>query len=99
MLGALAIVAGERSIPGTVRWTYDGGTYFGELDGSASDRVEWIVERCSRAGLRTNASNEIASTTWTKLVGWSPIGLLATLSRQSNRGILSDVAGSSAYLE
>jgi 2-dehydropantoate 2-reductase len=98
VIGALAVVAGERSAPGVIRWTYDGATRFGELDGHRSDRVDWLVERCARAGLRTEASTEISSATWTKLVGWSPIGLLATLSRQTNAEILSNELLATAYI-
>lgn len=98
VVGALAIVAGERVSPGVVRWTYDGATRFGELDGRTSERVDWIVERCRSAGLRAQVSSEITSATWTKLVGWSPIGLLATLSRQSNEGVLSDERLATAYV-
>ena len=98
VIGALAIVAGERSAPGVLRWTYDGVTRFGELDGHRSERVDWLVERCTRAGFQTEASTEISSATWTKLVGWSPIGLLATLSRQTNAEILSNELLATAYI-
>ncbi len=98
LVGALAIVAGERVSPGVVRWTYDGATRFGELDGRNSERVDWIVERCRSAGLRAQTSGEILSATWTKLVGWGPIGLLATLSRQTNQNILSDKLLVTAYV-
>ena len=39
VLGALAVVAGERPTPGVVNWTYDGGTQFGELDGGNIQNV------------------------------------------------------------
>ena len=32
VIGALAVVAGERSAPGVIRWTYAGGTRFGRLE-------------------------------------------------------------------
>ena len=90
VLGGLAVVAGERPTPGVVNWTYDGGTQFGELDGGTSERVDAIVGLFQRAGLITEASDGILSATWSKMVGWIPIGLLATLSRQSNAGVLSN---------
>ena len=90
VLGALAVVAGERPEPGIVHWTYDGGTQFGELDGQTSERVDYIVDLFQQAGLITRSSDSIVSSTWTKMVGWIPIGLLATLSRQSNAGVLSN---------
>ena len=90
VVGGLAVVAGERPVPGTVNWTYDGGTQFGELDGGTSGRVDEIVGLFQRAGLITEASDAILSSTWSKMVGWIPIGLLATLSRQSNAGVMSN---------
>ena len=90
VVGGLAVVAGERPLPGTVNWTYDGGTQFGELDGGTSERVDEIVGLFQRAGLITEASDAILSATWSKMVGWIPIGLLATLSRQSNAGVMSN---------
>ncbi len=98
VLGALAIVAGERPAPGVVNWTYDGGTQFGELDGGASGRVDEIVNLFQQAGLITQASDGILSATWSKMVGWIPIGLLATLSRQSNAGVLSNRQLATAYI-
>ena len=98
VLGALAVVAGERPVPGTVNWTYDGGTQFGELDGQPSERVDEIVNLFQQAGLITQASDGIQSATWSKMVGWIPIGLLATLSRQSNAGVFSNRQLATEYL-
>ncbi len=90
VVGALAVVGGERPAPGVVKWTLDGGTLFGELDGQSSDRVHGIVDIFQRAGLDTQASNEIVSATWSKMVGWTPAGLLGALSRQNNAGVFSN---------
>ena len=90
VVGALAVVAGERSSPGIVKWTLDAGTLFGELNGQSSDRVNGIVETFQGAGLNTQASNEIVSATWSKMVGWTPAGLLGALSRQNNAGVFSN---------
>ena len=89
VIGAVAIVAGERPEPGVVNWTYDGGTQFGELDGGQSERVELMANMFRQAGLSADASDSILSATWTKMVAWIPIGLISTLSRQDNAGILS----------
>ncbi len=98
VLGGLAVVAGERPTPGVVNWTYDGGTQFGELDGGTSERVDEIVNLFQNAGLITQASDAILSATWSKMVGWIPIGLLATLSRQSNAGVFSNRQLATEYL-
>ena len=89
-VGAVALIAGERPQPGAVRWTYNGGTSFGELDGRRSERVDWIAGLFTQAGLKAEATDAILSATWSKMVGWIPIGLFATLSRRNNAQILSD---------
>ena len=98
VIGGLAVVAGERPTPGVVNWTYDGGTQFGELEGGTSGRVDEIVGLFERAGLITEASDGILSATWSKMVGWIPIGLLATLSRQNNAGVMSNRQLATEYI-
>ena len=90
VVGGLAIVAGERREPGVVNWTFDGGTRFGELDGRSSARVDEVVRLFQQAGVLVESSSAITSATWSKMVGWIPLGLLATLSCQSNAGVLSN---------
>lgn len=90
VIGAVSIVGGERPESGVVNWTFDGGTLFGELEGSSSDRVEYIVDLFKGAGLISQASDAILSATWTKMVGWIGLGLLGALSRQNNAGIFSN---------
>ena len=94
----MAIVAGERPAPGLINWTYDGITQFGELDGSTSERVDYFVGLCKEAGLNTEATGAILSATWTKMVGWIPIGLYATLARKTNADIFGDPLIAAGYL-
>ena len=88
VLGALSVIASGRPEPGMINWTFDGGTHFGALDGRPSARVDELVALFLEAGLDARATDEVLSYTWTKVVGWIPIGLLATLSRQNNAGVL-----------
>ena len=90
VVGALAVVGGERPAPGVVKWTLDGGTLFGELDGKSSHRVNEVVDLFRYAGLSTDTSDKIVSATWSKMVGWAPAGLLGALSRQNNAGVFSN---------
>lgn len=98
VIGGVAIVAGERPEPGLINWTYDGITQFGELDGSTSERVDYIVALCKQAGLNTESTDSILAATWTKMVGWIPIGLYATLARKTNAAIFTDPAIAAGYL-
>ncbi len=90
VVGALTVIAATRTKPGLIEWTFDGGNYLGELDGSTSERVESFVALLRRAGLTVQASDSILPITWTKMIGWTPLGLLATLSRQYNAGIVTN---------
>ena len=89
-IGVVAILAGERPRPGVINWTYDGGTQFGELEGTDSPRVDWIVDLFKQSGLTAEATDSIVSATWSKMVGWIPIGLFATLARRTNAQVFSD---------
>jgi 2-dehydropantoate 2-reductase len=89
VLGALSVIASGRPEPGVINWAYDGGTQFGEMDGSPSERVDYMTDLFTQAGLDARATDTVLSATWTKVIGWIPIGLLGTLSRQKNAGILS----------
>ena len=99
VIGAVSIVASERPAPGIVRWTFDGGTQFGELDGTPSQRVDYITELFQQAGFIADASSAILSFTWTKMVGWIPLGLIACLARKNNAGVLSNSLLAADYVE
>ena len=90
VIGGLAIAAGERPEPGVARWTYDGITQFGELDGTPSARVESIVDLFQQAGFNTEASDAVLSSTWTKMVAWVPLGLISCLAHINNAVALSN---------
>ena len=99
VVGAVSVIGGERPAPGVVKWTYDGGTQFGELDGAPSERVDYITELFHQAGFIAEASSAILSSTWTKMVGWIPLGLIACLARKNNAGVLSNRSLAAEYVE
>ena len=90
VVGALTVIAATRTAPGLIEWNFDGGNYLGELDGTRSERVESFVALLQRAGLKVQSSDSILPITWAKMIGWTPLGLLATLSRQYNAGIVTN---------
>ena len=98
VVGAVAMVAGARTEPGTINFTYDGGTFLGELDGGASERVEGFVALCEESGLVATAVDDIVAASWTKMVGWIPVGLLASLTRCDNATILSNELLAAAFV-
>ena len=99
VVGAVSIISGERPAPGVVKWTYDGGTQFGELDGAPSQRVDYITELFQQAGFIAEASSVILSSTWSKMVGWIPLGLIACLARKNNAGVLSNSSLAAGYVD
>ena len=90
VVGAIAMIAAERTEPGAISFTYDGGTYMGELTGGSSQRVDDYVALCRESGLFAEAVEDIVSASWSKMTGWIPVGLLATLTRCDNATILSN---------
>tara|TARA_B100000700_G_scaffold313690_1_gene399098 strand:- start:2941 stop:3897 length:957 start_codon:yes stop_codon:yes gene_type:complete len=99
VVGSVAIVAGERPEPGVVHLTFDGLTRFGELDGSSSQRIDDLVALFTAAGLNTESSDRITASTWSKMLGWIPIGLFATLGRRTNAEIMSDRVIARSYVD
>ncbi|MAE64387.1 MAG: hypothetical protein CMJ18_08950 [Phycisphaeraceae bacterium] len=98
VLGALAVVAGQCTQPGVVNWTFDGGTQFGELNGTPSARAEWIVDLFQQSGLTAQSSDAILSAVWSKMIGWVPLGLLAALSGRSNAEVFSGRQTATEYV-
>ena len=99
VVGSVAIVAGERPEPGVVHLTFDGLTRFGELDGSSSQRVDHLVALFTAAGLNTESTDQITASTWSKMLGWIPIGLFATLGRRTNAEIMSARVIARSYVD
>jgi 2-dehydropantoate 2-reductase len=90
VVGAVAMIAAERTVPGDISFNYDGGTFIGELDGGSSERVESFVALCKEGGLVATGVDDIVAASWTKMVGWIPVGMLASLTRCDNATILSN---------
>ena len=59
--------AGTLIAPGRVKHPGDGMTYMGELDGTASSRLEAAVAAFRKAGIETTPSPQIIEEVWKKL--------------------------------
>lgn len=68
VVGEVGMLAAERGADGGVVVTNPGLTYLGELDGSSSDRVRALVDALSAGGIPAEATSEIRSLEWSKLV-------------------------------
>jgi 2-dehydropantoate 2-reductase len=80
-LGAAAHVSAELLPTGTVRFTANEWLSIGELPAGTSARVEALAATLARAGIRAEASAQIASVEWTKYVVNVSWMALAALSR------------------
>lgn len=81
VIGAATILGATLLEPGRTQHTMSGVTYFGELDGSHSDRVERLGAAFNEAGMKTEVPESILSAEWSKLCQIVPAALLSTASR------------------
>ncbi len=79
VIGFATIEAGNLAEPGEANhnFTLPLSTYFGEMDGSESDRVQKLVDLCNAAKIGTKAMTNIRQVIWEKVTqianaaGWS----------------------------
>jgi len=80
-LGAAAMVSGELTPDGAVRFTLNAGFWLGELPAGTSARAEALVTALDRAGIRAETSSQIESVEWSKYVGFAGAMAIAALTR------------------
>jgi 2-dehydropantoate 2-reductase len=99
-LGAAAHISAELLPTGTVRFTANEWFSIGELPEGTSSRVEALVAALARAGIRAEASGQIASVEWTKYVVNISWMALSALSRMETYRIFKhpDLASMAATL-
>lgn len=98
VVGAVTLFNARREDGGVVV----GGTgyaYFGELDGTRSERVETLVDAFHSAGLRADSSHDIRSLTWMKFVNALGVFGVSTLTRQATSLIMQTPSLVDAYLD
>jgi 2-dehydropantoate 2-reductase len=81
-LGAAAHVSAEVLPTGTVRFTANEWFSIGEFPEGTSARVEALVAALARAGIRAEASGQMASVEWTKYVvniSWMALSALSRM--------------------
>lgn len=81
VVGACTMLGATRLAPGKVSHTLAGATYFGELDGSRSERTDHLTSAFNRAGMKAHVPESIRSAEWAKLCRIVPGGLISALSR------------------
>lgn len=98
VVGAATIFSAQRQSDGSVRVATTGATYFGELDGRVSDRVQQVARTFHAAGIPTSARSDIQSVLWSKACNATGVFGVAVLARVSNQQLVSNVHLMRAYL-
>ncbi len=81
VLGAATILSATAQGPGRATWTLRGTTYFGELDGAPTPRVEALVAAFNAADLPAEAVANVRTAEWSKLCQIVPAAALSALTR------------------
>ncbi len=81
VIGAATILGATLLEPGRTQHTMFGATYFGELDGSRSERAERLAAAFNEAGMKTEVPTSVLSAEWSKLCQIVPAALLSSVSR------------------
>lgn len=81
VLGAATILGATATGPGRATWTLAGRSYFGELDGPPTPRVEALVAAFNAAGLPAEAVADVRAVEWSKLCQIVPAAALSALTR------------------
>jgi 2-dehydropantoate 2-reductase len=81
VVGATTMIGATLVRDGEVEYTLDGITFFGELTGQRSERVNQIVAAFVHSGLKAAAAEDIISIEWTKQAFQNPFAPLAAITR------------------
>jgi 2-dehydropantoate 2-reductase len=81
VIGATTILGASLLEPGRTQHTMFGATYFGEMNGSRSERVDRLAAAFNSAGMKAEVPASILSAEWSKLCQIVPAALLSSVSR------------------
>jgi 2-dehydropantoate 2-reductase len=79
--GGTCYVSAVIAEPGVIRHTAMDHLIFGELDGSRSARLEWLLEACRPTGFQATLSTDITVDIWTKFVRLSVFSGMTAVTR------------------
>ena len=87
--GGTCYVSAVIAEPGVIRHTAMDHLVFGELDGTRTTRLEWLLEACRPAGFQATLSTDITLDIWAKFVRLSVFSGMTAVTR-SPLGVLRD---------
>jgi len=98
VVAAVTIFGAGRQPDGSVQVLSPGATYFGELDGPITERVQHLADTFHAAGIPTHARADIASVLWSKACNATGVFGVTVLARASNNQLFSNPHLMRAYL-
>jgi 2-dehydropantoate 2-reductase len=87
--GGTCYVSAVIAEPGVIRHTAMDHLIFGELDGTRTARLEWLLEACRPAGFQATLSTDITLDIWAKFVRLSVFSGMTAVTR-SPLGVLRE---------
>lgn len=90
VLGAFANFSGAVREDGVALFTVNASITVGELTGGVSARAQAVVDALNGAGINAHASDDIFSASWSKLIIWSGMAIVSTLTREPTVNIFSN---------
>jgi 2-dehydropantoate 2-reductase len=81
--GGTCYVSAVIAEPGVIRHTAMDHLIFGELDGTRSPRLEWLLEACRPAGFQATLSTAITVDIWTKFIRLSVFSGMTAVTRSA----------------
>jgi 2-dehydropantoate 2-reductase len=90
VLGAFANFSGAVREDGVALFTVNASITVGELSGGVSPRAQAVVDALNGAGINAHVSADIFSASWSKLIIWSGMAIVSTLTREPTVNIFSD---------
>jgi len=89
-LGCIVYSANEVVAPGVVRHLGNNRWVLGEPDGSASPRLQAVVDLLRRCGINAEASTDLRTEVWAKLLRNASLNSLCALTRLPVDGLAED---------
>ncbi len=90
LIGSVVHASGHVEAPGVVRAPGVPTYFFGELDGSMTQRLQALIDACAAAGMGPVASPDIRRNVWIKVAGNASTNPISALTRATIGSIFAD---------
>jgi 2-dehydropantoate 2-reductase len=98
VIGGVTIEGADMPEPGVIEYMAASTTYFGEFDGSKTERVEALAETFRRGGMSSEAIQNIKSAKWTKFAQICGASGVCAATRLGYAPAVRTLAGAQLYV-